>query len=308
MLRQRLITGPILIALLLGLTWFDTWAAAQWKTPLGLMLVALTVVFAALGGVEMTRLVEGGAGRPSRTVSTVPAAIGAAAMTVCVWLSVGADQLAAGWLVAVPMLVMVLSLIWRVCGGTCDDALHAVAAAALATLWVGGGLGLLLAIYADWGGAPTDGADSAPHIGAWVLLLVILVTKFADIGAYAAGRLVGRHKLIPWLSPGKTWEGVAGGVVLGATVGVLLYEALLHDAPGLDALTSAGMSWWVAGFGVVLALGGLVGDLSMSMLKRHAGWKDSGTLLPGMGGVLDVLDSLLVTGPLAWMLLQLIDR
>ena len=304
MLRYRLITGPLLIVLLLGLTWFDAWAAARNDIPLGLILAAMTMVFAVLGGVEMTRLVEAGAGRPARTVFAIPAALGAAAMTACVWLSVGMQELGAGWLVVVPMLAVMLSLTCRAFGKTCDDALHGVAAAALATVWIGGGLGLLLAIYAQWGSSPTEASQGSPIVGAWMLLMVILVTKFADIGAYTAGRLFGRHKLIPWLSPGKTWEGLLGGIVLAGAVAVLLYLAVLRS----DGEGSSCQWVWVALFGVLLAIGGLAGDLTVSMLKRHAGCKDSGTLLPGMGGVLDVLDSLLVTGPLAWVLLQWVDR
>jgi phosphatidate cytidylyltransferase len=300
MLRQRLITGPILIAVLLGLTWFDTWATVQWGTPLGLMLIALPVVFAAVGGVEMTRLVEAAAGRPTGSIVAAPAAIGAAAMTTCVWLSVGSDQFDSGWLVAVPLFALVLSGLWRATGRTCDDALHWFGATLLATVWIGGGMGLLLAIYAKWGGPPNDG----PATGAWMVLLVILVTKCADIGAYAAGRLFGRHKLIPWLSPGKTWEGLVGGVLFGAGVAIWLFQWRLHEA--IDIEDTSTTLLWVAGFGVLLTLGGLLGDLSVSMLKRHAGFKDSGRLLPGMGGVLDVLDSLLFTGPLAWVLLQLL--
>ena len=303
MLRYRLITGPLLIVLLLGLTWLDVWAAVQEHAPLGLVLTGMTMVFAALGGVEMARLLEAGAGRPSGPVFALPAALGAAAMTACVWMSVGTEELGSGWIVVVPMLAIVLSLICRACGQTCDNALHWAAAAALATVWIGGGLGLLLAIYAQWGGSATAVSQGNPDAGAWMLLMVVLVTKCADIGGYTAGRLFGRHKLIPWLSPGKTWEGLAGGLVFAGAAAVLLYMTVLPSVGEGNA-----DQWvWAALFGALLAIGGLIGDLTVSMLKRHAQCKDSGTLLPGMGGVLDVLDSLLVTGPVAWMLLQLID-
>lgn len=120
---------------------------------------------------------------------------------------------------------------------------------------------------------------------AWVLYL-FLVVACADVGAFACGKLFGRVKLAPRVSPGKTWEGLIGGLAAVALAGV------------------AG-SWWFgqpapALVGMVLAVAGLsvVGDLSVSMLKRNAGLKDSGTLFPGHGGVLDRIDSLLAAIPL----------
>ena len=145
---------------------------------------------------------------------------------------------------------------------------------------------------------------------AWVILGIIMVTKSCDIGAYFTGRLIGRHKLIPWLSPGKTWEGLAGGVVLSAIAGAGLaatgnalelvghYTAETHVfVPGhFDIARSA-----VAG--AIFGLVGQAGDLTASLLKRDAGIKDSGNTIPGFGGLLDVFDSPVVVAPLAyWMI------
>jgi phosphatidate cytidylyltransferase len=128
----------------------------------------------------------------------------------------------------------------------------------------------------------------------WVLFWVILVAKACDIGAYFTGRAIGRHKLIHWLSPGKTWEGLAGGVALAAAVGV----------GGLWALRACGVEgpapWTGALAGVLFGLTGQLGDLIESLFKRDAGVKDSSAVLPGFGGVLDVLDSPLLVAPVAY--------
>lgn len=119
----------------------------------------------------------------------------------------------------------------------------------------------------------------------WVLYLFLIVAA-ADVGAYFAGRRMGRVKLAPTISPGKTWEGLCGGMALVAVIGA--GGAAWFEAPmaGLMALALA-----VAGISVV-------GDLSVSMLKRSAGLKDTGQLFPGHGGVLDRIDSLLAAIPL----------
>ena len=133
----------------------------------------------------------------------------------------------------------------------------------------------------------------------WVLLWMVLVTKSTDIGAYFTGRAIGRHKLAPWLSPGKTWEGFWGGAVFSAIVG----------GGGAWWLSSAGVAaipiWAGLVCGGVFAIVGQAGDLVASLLKRDAGRKDAGSSVPGFGGVLDVVDSLLLVGPVAFWLLRL---
>ncbi len=131
---------------------------------------------------------------------------------------------------------------------------------------------------------------------AWVLLWMIAATKASDIGAYFVGRSIGRHKLIPWLSPGKTWEGSFGGLAFSAGMGAL----------GVVVLGEQWPMGSVAGlvFGVVISVVGQAGDLVMSLLKRDAGAKDAGKSLPGFGGILDVLDSVLLAAPVGFWLLR----
>ena len=134
----------------------------------------------------------------------------------------------------------------------------------------------------------------------WLLVGALLTTKSCDIGAYFTGRAIGRHKMIPWLSPKKTWEGLAGGVVTAAAVGAALAHLSLNLPSESDHLP-----WWIGAVGgALVAVVGQAGDLAESAFKRDAGVKDSGSILPGMGGVLDVLDSPLLAGPVVYWLLR----
>lgn len=121
--------------------------------------------------------------------------------------------------------------------------------------------------------------------GRMLLLYLLVLIAAADVGAYFGGRLLGRHKLAPRVSPGKTWEGFAAGMVAAAVAAVA--GALLFGVP---------LRSWLA-LCVLVALVSVVGDLFESMFKRRAGLKDSGNLLPGHGGVLDRIDSITAAGP-----------
>jgi phosphatidate cytidylyltransferase len=129
------------------------------------------------------------------------------------------------------------------------------------------------------------------------VLYFILVTKFSDTGAYAVGSLIGKHKMIPRISPGKTWEGF-GGAILVSTGASLLFAHFFGEQ-------MAGMNWKHAiVLGVILSVSAVVGDLIESLFKREAGVKDSGKLFPGIGGILDLLDSLLFNAPLMYLYLR----
>lgn len=142
-----------------------------------------------------------------------------------------------------------------------------------------------------------DGAGPLP--GIFYLVFAIAVTKFTDMGAYVIGVLFGRHKMIPHISPGKTWEGLAGAF-LGAFLAAHGMVALFgHHIPLIDHTHAAGLAVCLAGITVVA-------DLAESVIKRCLDVKDSGHLLPGIGGALDLIDSLLFTGPAAWLYFHLV--
>ncbi|MGE4285556.1 MAG: phosphatidate cytidylyltransferase [Phycisphaerae bacterium] len=133
--------------------------------------------------------------------------------------------------------------------------------------------------------------------GIFALILFISVVKLCDVGAYTFGKLFGKHKFAPIISPKKTWEGLAGGALFSAIAGASM-SAGFHI-----------MDWKLgAVFGIVFAFIGQYGDLMESMLKRDAGIKDSGHKLPGFGGILDIVDSLVFSAPFAYLFLNMFAR
>ena len=140
---------------------------------------------------------------------------------------------------------------------------------------------------------------SGETIGQYYVLYLLLVTKFSDMGAYLTGSVFGRHKLVPHISPHKSWEGLAGAVLfaVGGSFGLwyLIPDKLAVFGTG-DLLV----------LGVLLGLAAVIGDLAESIVKRSADAKDSGGLLPGIGGVLDLIDSLLFTAPILFFYMRLV--
>lgn len=140
---------------------------------------------------------------------------------------------------------------------------------------------------------------AGPEAGYLVLGSLVIAAKCGDIGAYTLGRLFGKKKMVPRLSPGKTWMGGLGAV-LGAGLGSW---AWLNWGPSLFFETPPSIPViWALVFGAIIGVVGLVGDLAESLIKRDCGKKDSASLLPGFGGLLDLLDSVLYAGPVAYLL------
>jgi phosphatidate cytidylyltransferase len=213
-------------------------------------------------------------------IPVIPVALGGAAMVTCAYWAAG------GAVAAAFALTLVAILIWRMFGGTkgyVSDITAAVFAAAY--------LGLL---------GSTVSAMLAGHQGGRRVLAFIIITICSDIGGYFAGITLGRsgaHKLAPAISPKKTWEGLAGSVAACVGAGAILLPVALHGY------------WWqgvVVGAAAVTAA--VFGDLAESMIKRDLDIKDMGSLLPGHGGILDRIDSLLVCAPVVWLLLEVFLR
>jgi phosphatidate cytidylyltransferase len=136
--------------------------------------------------------------------------------------------------------------------------------------------------------------------GALALLWLVAVTKFTDMGAYITGTLIGRHKMMPTISPAKTWEGFAGALAFAQLAGCGLYALF----PGRQGLGILGGWPHVIALGLVVALLSVIGDLAESVVKRSLGAKDSGAMLPGIGGALDLIDSLCFTAPVMYVYLK----
>lgn len=286
MLKYRLIFGPIMIAALLGLLWvdqqLDTWKItgplSPSNLPSGLGLLILFSLLVSLAAYELNRLFQ------------------AKGLTSATWLLAyaGLIGLAVSYLVPITppatvmfavFVVFAACLLWHTRNADPQGAMSCVGSSLFAFAYLGILPGFFLLIRQD--------------ASAWLILGIIMTTKSCDIGAYFTGRAIGKHKLILWLSPGKTWEGLVGGMVLSGIVALGFFISL--NEPQL-----AGYSPILIGLaGMLLGGIGQLGDLTASLLKRDAGLKDSGNSIPGFGGVLDVLDSPIVVAPVAWLLLQL---
>lgn len=136
-----------------------------------------------------------------------------------------------------------------------------------------------------------------PRSGRFYVLYFIAITKFSDLGAYVTGSLIGKHKMIPRISPAKTWEGFGGAVVFSTLVSLLFAHFGGSVLVGMNYLHAVIL-------GILLSTAAVVGDLIESLFKREAGVKDSGRFFPGIGGILDLMDSLLFNAPLMYLYLR----
>lgn len=292
MLKQRLISAALLITTAVLFVCLDAWAynfgrPGLWLLPLGFCLMLGSAV-------ECIKMV----GRSDLGSITVPALLGTVVVMLsgCIellWpcsgsaypIDPGMSSLEWPWIASV--LVMVGCFVYFFPGFQVNSGSFQ---RAMLSGWVSCyfGIGFSAAIALRMLGPPSWGL--------FVLIGFILVTKLADTGAYFTGRAIGRTKLCPSVSPNKTVEGFAGGTVL-ASIGAWLYFGPFADWMLGDPSSGEELHWigWtgVIALGVGLTVAGLLGDLLESVFKREFGVKDSGAMLPGLGGFWDVTDSLL---------------
>lgn len=259
----------------------DLGAAIGVGVGLGVVIIAsLFVVKAVFVGVVAVAVVVGLWELTSRmeerkgiTAPLVPLALGGAAMVVA-----GYARGAEGAWVAMALTTLAV-LVWRMTAPP-EGYLKDVTAGVFAVFYVP-----FLATFV----AMMLTADD----GAWRVLTFLLLTVVSDTGAYAVGWRFGTHKLAPRISPGKTREGLLGAIGFAMAAGALCMQFLIDDG-----------TWWQGLLlGLAVAASATLGDLGESMIKRDLGIKDMGTLLPGHGGIMDRLDSLLPTAPVVWLLL-----
>ncbi|AEG43972.1 phosphatidate cytidylyltransferase [Isoptericola variabilis] len=243
-------------------------AASLWFRPEP--FVALVVVVVGAGLWELRQAFA----RRAIDLPLLPLLVGAAGMQVSAWAS-GAEALLVAYFLTVGAVV-----VWRVVDGQGPQALRDAAAAVFAATYVPLLAGFVVLLL--------DQPDGELRVVLFVLLAVA-----NDTGGYAAGVLLGRHPLAPTVSPKKSWEGLGGSVVLAVLVGVVGAVYLLELSPLLGVA-----------LGVLTAVTATVGDLAESLVKRDLELKDMGSLLPGHGGVLDRIDSLLVTAPFVYLVLS----
>lgn len=293
-MRNRLLLGPVMILLLIGSFLLDAWLDRQNLPfgsrlfgrdtfPPGTFLFLLCASVAILASRELAAILQDKKIAASKRITTSAALIGL--LVSCLVPTECNGQVGAAIVASSAVLVLVLSLGYYSRHKQPEGIVAAAGGALLAFVYLGLMFGFILAIRRE-------------H-SVWVLLWVLLVIKASDIGAYFTGKAIGSHKLIPWLSPGKTWEGLFGGIVLSALVGFFGTLLMARADIGFDR-----PAWHGALAGAIFAVAGQLGDLVMSLFKRDAGLKDSGKALPGFGGVLDVLDSPLLVTPIAYWWLK----
>lgn len=283
MLRWRLLLGTLIIAALVGLCWLDQRSALPglWLFPVGLILTLLA-------SDEILSLSRAGGLRP------------------LAWAVYGGNVLilSAGWFgslvahahhapsISAEQSILVslgLAFIALIAGEMAryvgpGGVTANLGAAMLALVYVGVLMAILVMLRMAWG------------IGAIVSMIVVV--KMGDTGAYTFGRLFGRHKMAPTLSPGKTLEGALGGMLL-AVIGSWVAFGWIVPMTSTASATSGPRWGWLV-YGLLVASAGLLGDLAESLVKRDVGRKDSSDWMPGFGGVLDIIDSLLLAAPVAY--------
>ncbi len=312
-MKHRLIFGSLFIAMLLGLIYADEhFATAEFFTRAPEALSALGVL--SLGGLivtlillalvilatrEMTLLLRGAGHEP---LGGWPIVVNVALLLIPFVAANGypADPAALharDWMLttAAVVIAFVGTAIGVAARRTTDHAMAAIGATLLGILYVGLLAPFIIRIRVF-----------GPPGASWLLLYYIGVVKFCDMGAYFTGRAIGRTKLIEWLSPKKTIEGLAGGVTASVVVAVVIPMIVRSLAsPESPVQTLFPTPFRAAIFGVAMALVGHAGDLLESLFKRDAKAKDSAAAIPAFGGVLDIIDSPLLTAPLAyWILLS----
>jgi phosphatidate cytidylyltransferase len=161
-------------------------------------------------------------------------------------------------------------------------------------------------MYVGWLGNFITRINFTSPQGRYFVMLLVVATKFTDIGAYLTGTTIGRHKMIPRISPKKTWEGTVGGILFAVGGSIMC----LYWPPTLSAgMVASGMTLTHAVvLGLLLGVAAVIGDLAESLIKREAGVKDSSHWLPGHGGALDLVDSLLFTAPLLYVYIRIVLR
>lgn len=276
MIKARLLVGSSLLAACVAVFWLDHVC----RTDVGFMVLVLGCVCAGL--IEFYDLVEKTGCAPSRTTGL----LAGSAYVLVHWLAVRERAASGSYEVLVITLCVFAAFFAQWARSGTSGAIRNISATVFGFLYIPFlGCHVLDMRHLALG-------DRA--IGEQAVISFILVAKCVDMGAYFVGKGIGRTPMSPVLSPKKTVEGLVGGLTFGVAVGLLL-----HLSP---AMRIAPMVWTVT-VCVAIGVAGQLGDLAESMLKRNAEVKDSSGTVPGLGGVLDVIDCLLVAAPVSYYLL-----
>ncbi len=281
MLKQRIVSGVLLAGTLVAVANF---------LPSPFCWIILLII-TALAQYEFYSMAD----RAGIPVFRVIGMISGAAVISATFWTVGsrAQDMAAGyqWENLVLLITLIAVFVRQFSQKNNDQPIGTIAVTLLGVLYVAFFLNYFTRLGFAWRDPGTVHHAVGPT-GRMLVLYLVAVVKISDVGAFFSGRSFGKHKLFPRLSPKKTWEGLAGGILASLVVSAIFLVA----TDGQLGKVSFGLLDAVV-LGFLLPVVGVVGDLFESLLKRAAQIKDSGSLIPGMGGVLDVLDSLLFGAP-----------
>lgn len=306
MLKQRLLFGTLMIAGVAGIVALDAWLSQvgaqaaegsirSWACAVP--IVAVILVMAVLANYEMAGLLRHAKFQPAANWS----AFVVAGLVLIPWIemqqrigncavcSITQAVSPTGFWIAGGLVGACLAIMAR---KRTEGAIGALAGTLLLILYLGLLGSVIARLRCEWPGAA----------GAALLVYFLLTVKSGDIGAYLTGMAIGRHKLIPWLSPGKTIEGGLGAMVFAALVSLGLLSLWGHWHAYLGPPPFSGIQGLL--FGLIMAVAGHLGDLVESLFKRDAGVKDSGAIIPAFGGLLDLMDSPLVAGFFGYIFLR----
>jgi phosphatidate cytidylyltransferase len=278
MLKHRLLYGTLMTALFAGIVVFDGWldgsltAGAADKSIQATVFYILVAIMVSLAQLELSKLA---AARNLRIFTPVSIILSILFAGTWYWLQLVKIRPMIYISILSAFTLAALFLYQYLRYGT-SGVIANCGANYLSIIYIGLFCGFVLGIRIEF--------------GLWALLMFVFVIKSADIGAYTAGSLFGKHKFSPKISPGKTWEGMAGAV--GGAIIVSLLFAITCDIMGILSAVI---------FGFCFAFVGQAGDLVESMMKRDAEQKDSSNNVPGFGGILDIMDSAMFAAPFAYL-------
>ena len=289
-LGPRAAVAVMVVAAFAALAWAD--ATALWGARPAWWLLPVALLLAAIGARELVALLAA-AGRPVSEPLVVAGTLGIVMAAAAGSGAAAASPATLGWVAAACMAAVAACFVegivrYRPGAGV----LARAAAGAIAAV----GLGLPLAFLVGLRLLDRRTAEGTVEpLGLLPLGSLVAVVKAGDVAAYVVGSLVGRHRMAPLVSPGKTWEGAAASLTAAGAVAWIVLERL--------AWPTAARPWggWLA-YGLLVGGAGMLGDLAESLVKRDLGAKDSGKSLGGLGGVLDLVDALLLAAPVAWLL------
>ena len=286
MLKYRLFFGTLMVIAFIGLCLVDGWldgslsaSATQPLLPVrGTILCILIVLFAIPSQLELANLIERTGPKIFRTL-TIPASM----VLVLGWyvrqFFPDPFQFQLYHIIATTAAILLILFVLQAVKFANTGTIANCSANLFACFYLGFLSGFVIGIRVDF--------------GLWPLLMFVFTVKSSDIGAYAIGKLFGKHKLSPKISPSKTWEGLAGAILFAMIVSVIFAVKTGKMSPAMAVV-----------FGGLFAVLGQLGDLAESMIKRDAQQKDSASSVPGFGGVLDIIDSPIATAPAAYLFLM----